>query len=443
MAPLLFVRHVKHKLDGPVTAESDPLVADYHATMREAPGGAPVIRVLIADQIAHIVEQLSKLADFADEIQVCGIARRRDELIEEARLRHPDVLIVSSDLGDTGTRALAGELAEAAPRTGILVVAPTPPSNGTVPGGANAVVYAGASGTELAVAIRKATRGVEPMQEVTRRERRKPNTKGELLVVYSGKGGVGTSFIASNLAVALAAETEARVALVDLDLQYGDAGVMLHVEHHQASIEDLTQEADLDAELLEEVLASGPEDVRVLLAPSSPELGDLVTGANLRAILRELQNAYDYVVVDAPSHLEERTLEVIELADQILLVTGFNVTTVNSTRSTLKLLQSLGLEKERIALVLNQTRQRVSFPRDEIEQLLRFRMVAQLPYDPHVDDSVDSGQPLVLAEPKSEMSRQFRTLASFLAPEHEASDEHRDAASRGRPARRRFSIGRR
>ena len=426
--------------------------------MREGPVGAPGIQVLIADQIAHIVEQLAKLTDNSDDIHVCGIARRRGDVIDEVRLRHPDVLLVSSELGAAGTLALSEELATAAPAARILVIASTPPVNGDVPPGAAQVVSADATGAELVAAVRSVYTGgdpaetaaappLEPIQELApRRPRRPGRTRGEIVLIYSGKGGVGKSVVATNLAVTLAGETGAHVALVDLDLQCGDAGVMLRVENHLTSIEDLAAEASsIDGDFLEEVMATGPADVRVLLAPASPELADLVTAANVHAVLRELSKTYDFVVVDAASHLDERTVEVIEMADQILLVTASTVTTVKSTRVTLKLLQSLGIEKDRIALVLNQTRQRVTFPRDEIEQTLRFRMLLQLPFEPRIDDAIDRGHPFVLDEPKSDLSRQFRTLAEYLAPggDAAAAQERDSAGSRVRVNRRRFSLGRR
>ena len=179
--------------------------------------------------------------------------------------------------------------------------------------------------------------------------RRRTGGNAELVVVFSGKGGVGKSLIATNLAVALAAEGE-RVALVDLDLQFGDVAVMLHVESHPTAIDALAQQGDqIDSDFIEEVMATGPEGVRALLAPASPEFADLVNTANLRAILRELAKGYDHIVVDTPSHLEERNLEAIEMADQIVVVTSFNFPAIKDTKVTLKLLQSLGVERTRSA----------------------------------------------------------------------------------------------
>jgi pilus assembly protein CpaE len=276
------------------------------------------------------------------------------------------------------------------------------------------------------------------IEQPRKRVRRPGRTKADTVLVFSGKGGVGKSVIATNLAVALSARG-VKVALIDLNLQYGDVGVLLHVESHPTSIESLAQQGEqIDREYLDEVMATGPEDVRVLLAPASPEFADLVTAASLRAILRELSRGFDYVIVDSPAHIEERVLEVMEVADQILVVSSFNITSVKDTKVTLKLLQSLGIEGDRIAVVLNQIHPKVGFPRDEIEKSLRREVLAHLPYDARIDESIDNGRPAVIGEPRSEFIKQLRVVVDFLTPEEGAAvdaggaDQVRDRASKRR-----------
>jgi MinD-like ATPase involved in chromosome partitioning or flagellar assembly len=283
----------------------------------------------------------------------------------------------------------------------------------------------------------------EPIQPVRPRPvRRRSRDHAELVVVFSGKGGVGKSLIATNLAVALAADGE-RAAIVDLDLQFGDVAVMLHAESHPTAIDALAQQGEqVDAEFIEEVMATGPEGVRALLAPASPEFADLVNTANLRAILRELAKEYDHIVVDTPSHLEERNLEAIEMADQIVVVTSFNFAAIKDTKVTLKLLQSLGVDRDKICVVLNQTRAKVSFQRSEVEESLRFRVLTVLPFEPRLDDFIDNGQQMVTAEPKAEFSRQFRLLVDHIAGGEDDTSAKEPERARARVNRRRFSLGR-
>lgn len=284
--------------------------------------------------------------------------------------------------------------------------------------------------------------GAEPIQPVRPRLPRRGAGRADLVVVFSGKGGVGKSLVATNLAVALA-EAGDQVALVDLDLQFGDVSVMLHTENHPTAIDSLAPQGEqVDGEFIDEVMATGPGGVRALLAPQSPEFADLVNTANLRAILRELGKGYDHVIVDTPAHLEERSLEAIEMADQIVVVSSFSVTSVKDTKVTLKLLTSLGIPKERLCVVLNQTRAKVSFSRSEVEENLRFRAVTVLPYEPRVDDCIDTGRPFISAEPKSEMAKQLQVLFDHVIGRSGPAEDTEPERQRARPNRRRFSLGR-
>ena len=298
------------------------------------------------------------------------------------------------------------------------------------------------SETPIQVAETLLDRVPEPVAR-PRVARRGSKGHAELFVVFSGKGGVGKSVIATNLAVALSAKGN-KVAIVDLDLQFGDVAVMLHAENHPTAIDALAQQGEqVEIEFIEEVMATGPEGVRALLAPTSPEFADLVNTANLRAILRELATTYDQIIVDTPAHLEERNLEAIETADQIVVVTSFNITAIKDTKVTLKLLQSLGIPKERIALVLNQTRAKASFPRAEVDDSLRFPVVASLPFEPRIDEFIDAGKTIVTADPKCEFSKQLRQLVDHLSPAATAAPQG-DHGERPRAGanRRRFSLGR-
>ena len=140
----------------------------------------------------------------------------------------------------------------------------------------------------------------------------------------------------------------------------------------------------------------------------------MVTAAAVEAILNQLARTHDFVVVDSPPQLEERIVGVMEVADQILLVSSFGITSVKDAKITLRLLQSLGIDRDRVAVVVNQTRPRVAFQAEEIERSLRFPILSHLPYEPRVDESVDSGRPLVVSEPRSGFSRQMAVIVEHV-----------------------------
>jgi len=220
-----------------------------------------------------------------------------------------------------------------------------------------------------------------------------------------------------NLAVALAQETGKRVALVDLDLQFGDIGVLLNLDYSR-SITDLVESAgNLDADALNDVLASGPGGVRVLLAPISPELADLVNADLVRSVMAELRRSCDYVVVDTSAHLGEVTLEVIESANRVIVVTALTIPAIKDAKLTLKVLESLNVAEESVVLVVNRNDAHSDVDRERIEQNLRRPVAAHLPFDSKVlSDAVNRGTPFVTSQPDSEISQAIRQLVSHLVP---------------------------
>jgi pilus assembly protein CpaE len=387
-----------------------------------------MIRVLIVDDIPSTLENLQKLLSFEDDIEVWGTAADGKQAIEETRRLKPDVVLMDVNMpvldGIQATEVLAQEV----PGSPVIIMSVQGERDylrRAMQAGAREFLIKPFSGDELIASIRRVHQ-LEQKKESYLAKAPAPaagaaaaarTERGEIFVVFSGKGGTGKSVLSSNLAVALAMETGARVALVDLDLQFGDIGVLLNLDHSR-SITDLTEaQGPLDPDFVQDVLASGPEGVKVLLAPISPELADLVTSDHLRAIMEELRRSFDFIVVDTASHLTELNLEVIEGASRVIVMSALTIPAIKDTKLTLKVLDSLNLESERILLLLNRSDAHSDFNKDAVEQNLRFPISLQLPHDPKiVAASVNRGAPFVSTNPEVEISRSVRELVSRLVP---------------------------
>ena len=243
-------------------------------------------------------------------------------------------------------------------------------------------------------------------------------TPGELIVLYGGKGGVGKSVIATNLACALAKEVGARVALVDLDLQFGDLGVLLNLSQTQSIIDVVENIDQADADYISAVMGEGPLGVRVLTTAPSPELADLVTPDHVQRILTELRTAYDFIVVDTSSHLGDITLSALDMASRILLVTALSIPAVKNAKLALRLFETLNIPPQQITLVLNRCEAHTEFNKESIESHLKFPIAVQLPHDPRtVVNSINRGMPFVVSNPEAEASQRVRQLVSLLLPD--------------------------
>jgi pilus assembly protein CpaE len=411
-----------------------------------------VIRVLIADEVARIVGDLEKLAPYADVIDVCGVAHQPSSVIEEARLRQPDVLLLHETYAEDSEAGFAARLESVSPATRVVLMTPRMLDVGD---DTPAVIGDSADGPALLEAIRTAAGGSPPPAgDIGDDDQPRPSgdaaaapvalrERGMVIVVFSGKGGTGTSTVAANLAVALAGGVDGRAALIDADLQFGDVATLLHVEGHLLSIADLAQHGEhVDPGLLDDVLATGPGEVRVLRSASSPELATLVTASSLRSILRAVSSAYEFVVVDTSSHLDEPTLEVFELADRVLVVTSSSLTAIRSTKASLRFLEDVGVGRDRVDVVLNHTSPKSGHRREDIEEVLGRGVIAELPYDAAVEGAVDSGASMVRSEPRAALSRAIVALALRLAPPPAAPIDVPETPA-APVYRRRFSLGRR
>ena len=360
-------------------------------------------------------------------MEIIGTAGDGQEAMEMAHKSHPDIIIMDVNMpvmdGIQATEQLAHEL----PTSPVIIMSVQGERDylrRAMQAGAREFLVKPFSHDEMVAAIRRvyqmeqrkgtylARQEIHPVDAIVARA-----IEGEVVLVFSGKGGVGASLVAVNLAASLANETNERVALVDLDLQFGDIGVMLNIDHPRTMTDLVEVGETLDAELVNDVLAQGAGGIRVLLAPLSPELADLVTTTHIHAIISELKKQFDYVVVDMASHLAEFNLELIEQAKRILVVTSLTIPAIKDAKLTLKVLDSLNVDPEKILLIANRVDSYSDFNKAAIETNLRFPIQLQLPHEPRVvGDSITRGVPFVLLQPEAEISRAMREFVGKIVP---------------------------
>src|SRR5581483_8490676 len=148
----------------------------------------------------------------------------------------------------------------------------------------------------------------------------RPIERGKLWAVFGAKGGVGKTTIAVNLAIALAQQSNTRVALVDADFSFGDVGAHLNLSPSRPILDLVSRVDALDPELIGKVLIPHDTRVHVLLGPYRPEDAERIPPENFKKILIALTEAFDYVIADCPSNYDDRTLVLLETADQIVMI---------------------------------------------------------------------------------------------------------------------------
>ena len=256
---------------------------------------------------------------------------------------------------------------------------------------------------------------------------------GRIVTVYSPKGGTGTTFFATNLAVALADGGRRRVCLVDLDLQFGDVAIATSVTPSRGIVDAVDLDLLHDPTALSRITTPVLDGLDSLLAPVDPAAGDVVSPQLVADLLATLRGRYDYVVVDTSTHLSEITLEAIEAADHQVLLTTPDLPAIKNMRLFLDTLDLLGADPARRSVVLNRLDQRVGLQAGRATEALRHPLAAVVPADPEVGASIDAGRPLLVVRRADTMNAVLRSFA----------EHHLGAAPDGavRP-KRRLRLGR-
>jgi pilus assembly protein CpaE len=238
--------------------------------------------------------------------------------------------------------------------------------------------------------------------------------QSKVIVVISPKGGSGKTAISSNLAVALAERHPGRVVAVDLDVQFGDLGTALSLtpEHTLAQLARGTQ---MDATTVKLFLTPYEHGLYVLAGARDPVDADSIGHSHVSAVLPLLAQNFDYVVVDTPAGLDERTLAAIECATDLLLVSSLDVTSIRSLRKALDALDQMGVSGER-QLVLNRADAKVGLDQSDAEEAIGMNVVCTVPQCRELPLSLNLGTPVVISEPKSSVAKQLQQLARLYAP---------------------------
>jgi pilus assembly protein CpaE len=250
---------------------------------------------------------------------------------------------------------------------------------------------------------------------------------GKIVTVFSPKGGTGKTVTATNLATACAKFEGRKTLLLDLDLQFGDAAIMMGVEPEKTIYDLVVAPGELDSEKLAGYITKHPSGLCILPAPLRPEDAELVTEAKLGRLLEVARESFDVIVVDTSPFFHGPMLATLDRTDELLLLSSLDVPTLKNLRLALQTLDLLSFPKSRVKIVLNRANSKVGMKPNEVEGALGMKVRFEVPSDRAVPLAVNRGNPVVLAEESADVSRAIKTMAKelFRAPKEEAEGKKR------------------
>lgn len=377
------------------------------------------IKVLIVDDVAETRENLRKLLSFGQGFVVAGEAENGKEAVALARRIRPDVILMDINMPVMGGIEATEMISVEVPTSTVIIISVQGEQEylrEAMAAGARDYLVKPFSADDLINTIRKTYE-----MELKRRERFAPapiaqRKMGRVVAVFSTKGGVGKTTIATNLATELASRGKTSVVLVDLDLQFGDVAIMLDSIPIR-TIADIAKEEEIDSELVEACLLTHRSGVMLLASPLRPEQAEVVTAKHVEAILTLLAEAHDFVIVDMPQGLTDIALAALDAADRILLVTTLELPAIKNAKLCLEAMESLGYEEGKVKVVLNRSSREIGLGIDEVEKILRRPVDVHIPSDGRVVvPSVNRGVPFVTSNPSAKISQTIRELAHLITP---------------------------
>ena len=364
-----------------------------------------VPKIQIIDHDVEAVEQLQAVLE-AEGYEVLTTVTGQAGLAM-AELNAPSLILLELDLPDIDgyeiLRALRGTPSVA--QSPIMIYSSKDDVASKVAGfkaGADDYIVKPAAAAELVARIRAALRSDE-------------KALAHIVAVWGTKGGVGTTTLASNLAVALRNRTDAKVTLMDAAVLGGMVEVLLNLPPSHTIADLVPRLYDLDAELLSSVLAKHSTGLRALLSAPASTDGNLIGAAQFERILAWLQSSTDYVVIDTSPSLDESTRAVLQLANQILLVITPEMTSLRNAKLFLNVAQSLQENGQETLVFLNRHPTKGGLALKDIEAALRTKVAFQVPADEElVTYSVNRGVPLMLSHPRSAVAKAVGRVAEAI-----------------------------
>ena len=265
---------------------------------------------------------------------------------------------------------------------------------------------------------------------------------GATLTVTSPTGGCGKTFFATNTAYELAAYSGKRVALLDLDLQFGEVSTALRLRPAHTITDLLARRAEAgDEETAQELRAfmtHHSSGIEVLAAPSDPAEADRVTSPDVSWLIQAARSAYSYVIVDTPPALTEEVLAAFDLSDSLVIMATLDLPSVKNLGVFLSTLDRLKVPPEGISLLLNKAESDVGLSPAEVQRLFRQEFIGVLPYSKEVSRSVNAGRPVLESARSAEVSRALAKSIRAVLRDHglgaaPAAPEPTAAARSARP----------
>jgi pilus assembly protein CpaE len=365
-------------------------------------------------------QQITTALNSQEEFQLVDILSSSERLAREIGAAKAELILIDHQLGGQPTLDIIDDIALEFPEAAIIAILPENDSvliHKVMLAGARAFLVQPFTQINLLSTLRR-------VRELEGRRRIQPSLRSagpeitrslKTVTVFSPRGGVGSSMVAVNLAVALQEETNLRVLLFDGKLFFGHLAVLLNIRAQNTIADLIPHASSMDEALIHEVVVEHGTGVHVLLSPANVQTAQGIRPDDVYTVLMGLHHYFDLIVIDAGSTLNENSVTMMDAADRILLVTSPDLASLHDISRFIQMSQSLSYTPEKMLVVLNREGIQGGVSTKDIESALHSKVFAKIPEDsPNALRSLNRGLPLLVRYPRSPASRAIRQLAKVL-----------------------------
>ncbi len=380
-----------------------------------------VIKILVVDDIEETRINLRKVLSFENRMDVVGEATNGYEAIDMACKYKPDIILMDINMPELDGIQATEKITSKCPSSLVIVISVQGESEylrRAMLAGAKEFLIKPFSPDEINQTIINVHEKNKQRADQVYAHQVLGNGYVEapkIVTIFSGKGGVGKSLIATNLAVGLKKKHK-RVVILDLDLMFGDVAALFNLKVKE-TIYHVAQELDkLDSDTILPFLIETKSGIKVLPAPVKPEHSEIITGKHIEKILRLLKGNFDYIIVDTPSLLTDPVL-ALEVSDLILMINTLNIPVLRHNRTVIDVMKTLNFPIDRIRLVINRANLNTGVKPKDIKTALGMDAYRLLPEEKYVDISINQGEPLLIQKPNYSWTRQMNKLVMQILAE--------------------------
>ncbi len=374
----------------------------------------PLLRTIVLDSDPDSRASLRRMLAGIPSVSLVGEFAGLSDAVLQAPALRPDVILVEIPQGakdsDAWSVAPIDRLTRAVPNAALLATGPGVPADFVI-----RVIRAGAfeflrrpvERSELLAALDKVARfrvGALPQQRA-----------GRVISVYSTKGGLGVTTLATNLAVCLAEQAPEGALLIDLDTRQSDVATFLNLRPKYSVLDAFESVERMDEAYLRGLLVKHASGLWVLPGPPRMEPVQF-SGEQVQAGLEIIRSHFDHVVLDLRHDLDPGTGAALEASDVILFLVGLNVAALRSGAAGLAAFRQLGLDLSKVrAVIMREDTGENEVTLNRAREALKMPIHWRTPSDyASVVASINDGRPVVTATPRSKIARNLRQLAETL-----------------------------